>query len=65
MENQIHSLEILLQDREKEYKEVIHSMERKILQDKNAIKKEMLQKVNEAVINFRKVADQQMAEVKH
>lgn len=37
-------------------------MERKILQDKNNMKKEMLQKVNEAVANFRRVADQQMAE---
>jgi hypothetical protein len=27
------------------------------------MKREMLQKVNEAVANFRKVADQQMAEV--
>ncbi|KAJ3261869.1 hypothetical protein HDU77_000682 [Chytriomyces hyalinus] len=52
----------LIETREKEYKDVIHTMERKVLQDKNQMKKEMLQKVNEAVANFRRVADQQMAE---
>jgi phenylalanyl-tRNA synthetase alpha subunit len=31
----------------------------------NQMKREMLQKVNEAVANFRRVADQQMAEVQH
>ena len=29
------------------------------------MKREMLQKVNEAVANFRRVADQQMAEVRY
>ena len=63
MANQILALKTLLETRERENKEMIHTMERKILQDKNSMKKEMLQKVNEAVANFRRVADQQMAEV--
>ncbi|KAJ3389949.1 hypothetical protein HDU92_000759 [Lobulomyces angularis] len=62
MEFQIRYMRQQLDLKEKEYKEVIHSMERKVLQDKNLMKKEMLQKVNEAVANFRRVADQQMAE---
>lgn len=62
LEKQIRILKNTLEEKEKEYKEVIHTMERKILQDKNVMKKEMLQKVNEAVANFRRVADQQMAE---
>ncbi|KAJ3200631.1 hypothetical protein HDU82_008730 [Entophlyctis luteolus] len=62
LEKQLKNALALLDAREKEYKNVIHTMERKILQDKNNMKKEMLQKVTEAVTNFRRVADQQMAE---
>ena len=57
-------LKQLLEQREREYKNNIHDLERKVLQDKNQMKKEMLHKVNEAVANFRRVADQQMAEVR-
>ncbi|KAI9359308.1 hypothetical protein DFJ73DRAFT_124516 [Zopfochytrium polystomum] len=63
MENQLRRALVALEVKEKEYKDSIHSMERKMLQDKSQMKKEMLQKVNEAVANFRRVADQQMAEV--
>ncbi|KAJ3129332.1 hypothetical protein HK098_001744 [Nowakowskiella sp. JEL0407] len=52
----------LLEQKEKEFKDTVHLMERKILQDKNLMKKEMVGKINEAVANFRRVADQQMAE---
>ncbi|KAJ3105506.1 hypothetical protein HDU97_007985, partial [Phlyctochytrium planicorne] len=62
LEFQLKRTSMLLETKEKEYKDIIHSMERKVLQDKNQMKKEMLQKVNEAVANFRRVADQQMAE---
>jgi hypothetical protein len=62
LDKQIRVLNGTLEQKEKEYKDIIHTMERKILQDKNVMKKEMLQKVNEAVANFRRVADQQMAE---
>ncbi|ORY40424.1 hypothetical protein BCR33DRAFT_852751 [Rhizoclosmatium globosum] len=62
LERNLRQALALLETREKEYKDVIHTMERKVLQDKNHMKKEMLQKVNEAVTNFRRVADQQMAE---
>lgn len=56
MEMQIRFLKNLVESKEKEHKDIIHTMERKILQDKNVMKKEMLQKVNEAVANFRRVA---------
>ncbi|KAI8801556.1 hypothetical protein BJ742DRAFT_685065, partial [Cladochytrium replicatum] len=62
LEQQLKNLKALLEQKEKEYKDTVHGMERKILQDKNQMKKEMLQKINEAVANFRRVADQQMAE---
>ncbi|KAI9002353.1 hypothetical protein BC832DRAFT_593657 [Gaertneriomyces semiglobifer] len=61
-EELLRSLKAQLENKEKQYKETIHSIERKVIQDKNSVKKEMLQKVNEAVAGFRKVADQQMAE---
>jgi hypothetical protein len=54
LDKQIRVLKGTLEQKEKEYKDIIHTMERKILQDKNVMKKEMLQKVNEAVANFRK-----------
>ncbi|KAJ3287591.1 hypothetical protein HK104_008523 [Borealophlyctis nickersoniae] len=62
MEQQLKSLRQELDAKQKEYKDTIHTMERKVLQDKHQMKKEMLQKVNEAVASFRRVADQQMAE---
>lgn len=62
MELMLITLNRRLELKEKEFKDLVHSMERKVLQDKNQMKKEMLHKVNEAVANFRRVADQQMAE---
>ena len=62
MESKINSLEDQLKKKESDHRSHIHNLERKILQDKNQLKKEMVQKVNEAVANFRRVADQQMAE---
>ncbi|KAI8850655.1 hypothetical protein BC829DRAFT_388601 [Chytridium lagenaria] len=56
LEFQLKRTTLLLESKEKEYKISFIPMERKVLQDK------MLQKVNEAVANFRRVADQQMAE---
>ena len=64
MIEQIKSLKHTLELKEQEYQENLHSIEKKVLQDKSQLKKEMLQKVHEAVTNFRKVADQQMAEVR-
>ncbi|KAH6591417.1 hypothetical protein BASA61_004928 [Batrachochytrium salamandrivorans] len=64
MELQIVQCKDLLENKRIEYRDTIHNIERKVLQDKNQMKREMLQKVNEAVANFRRVADQQMAEVK-
>lgn len=61
--NQIDQLKINLTSKEEEYQDNLRSIEKKVFQDKTQLKKEMLQKVNEAVSNFRKVADQQMAEV--
>jgi myosin heavy subunit len=62
IEEQLKQLRHLLEKKEKEYTETVHNLERKVLQDKSQMKREMLQKVNEAVANFRRVADQQMAE---
>ncbi|KAI9209794.1 uncharacterized protein BJ171DRAFT_485041 [Polychytrium aggregatum] len=62
MEQSLVNLQNQLEAKDKKFKDEIQNMERKILQDKNLMKKEMLQKVNEAVASFRRVADQQMAE---
>jgi len=61
--NQIDQLKLGLVKKDEEFQDSLRSIEKKVFQDKTQLKKEMLQKVNEAVSNFRKVADQQMAEV--
>ena len=63
MEKKIILYEELIKKKETENRSHIHNLERKALQNKNQVKREMIQKVNEAVANFRRVADQQMAEV--
>ena len=63
MTQQIENLELQLVLKEKQYQDTIHAMERKILQDKNQVKKEMIEKVNDVVMNFQKLSDRQMAEV--
>jgi hypothetical protein len=63
MEKKIIMYEELIKKKETENRYHIHNLERKVLQNKNQVKREMIQKVNEAVANFRRVADQQMAEV--
>lgn len=62
LEEELVNCKATLARREIEYKNTVHNLERKVLQDKNRMKREMLQKLNEAVANFRRVADQQMAE---
>ncbi|KAI8909707.1 hypothetical protein EDD86DRAFT_206108 [Gorgonomyces haynaldii] len=62
LEGQLRQYKLLLEKKEQEYKDTVHTLERKVLQDKNRMKREMLQKLNEAVASFRRVADQQMAE---
>lgn len=63
MEKKIILYEELIQNKESEHRSTCHNLEKKVLQNKNHIKREMIQKVNEAVATFRRVADQQMAEV--
>ena len=63
MEKKLLMYEELLQTRENEHRASVHNLEKKVLQNKNQVKREMILKVNEAVSNFRRVADQQMAEV--
>jgi hypothetical protein len=63
IDEQLKQFKLLLEKKEHEYRDTVHSLERKVLQDKSQMKREMLQKMNEAVANFRRVADQQMAEV--
>jgi predicted nucleic acid-binding protein len=62
LEQELVNAKTLLEKKELDFKDTIHSLERKVLQDKNRMKREMLQKLNEAVASFRRVADQQMAE---
>ncbi|TPX38562.1 hypothetical protein SeMB42_g06663 [Synchytrium endobioticum] len=62
LESMLKSTQTNLDTREREFKNSVHELERKVLQDKNVMKNEMLHKVNDAVSNFRRVADQQMAE---
>ncbi|KAJ3182622.1 hypothetical protein HDU87_007960 [Geranomyces variabilis] len=62
LEQQLIYLKGQLEAKERTFKDTVHNIERKVLQDKNMLKREMLQKVNEAVANFQRVADQQMAE---
>jgi hypothetical protein len=52
----------MLEDKDKEFKETVHDLERKTIQDKSLLRKEMLSKVNEVVTGFRNLSDQQMAE---
>jgi len=63
METEIENLKRTIVENEEEYKTTIYNMEKRMLQDKTKLRKEMLQKVNEVVLNFQKVADQQIAEV--
>ncbi|TPX33380.1 hypothetical protein SmJEL517_g03761 [Synchytrium microbalum] len=62
LESVLKATQTKLDTREREFKNSVHELERKVLQDKNMMKNEMLHKVNDAVSNFRRVADQQMAE---
>ncbi|ORX73478.1 hypothetical protein BCR32DRAFT_305198 [Anaeromyces robustus] len=62
LESEIESLKKTIVENEEQYKKTIYNMEKKMLQDKTKLRKEMLQKVNEVVLNFQKVADQQIAE---
>jgi hypothetical protein len=62
LERELSSLSALLANKEKEYHDEINSMERKHLQDKHVLKREMITRVTEAISSFRRVADTQMAE---
>ncbi|KAI8821531.1 uncharacterized protein EV422DRAFT_619856 [Fimicolochytrium jonesii] len=62
LETALRTLRTQLETKERTYKDTIHNIERKVLQDKNLLKRDMLQKVNETVAHFQRVADQQMAE---
>eukprot|EP00126_Sphaerothecum_destruens_P002797 Sdes_comp16219_c0_seq1m5498 len=61
-EQQIIELESIVEKQKKENLQTIRDMEKKAVQDRDRLKKEMLQKVNEVVSNFRKISDKQMAE---
>ncbi|KAI9146240.1 hypothetical protein BKA69DRAFT_5919 [Paraphysoderma sedebokerense] len=60
LEKQLKDLNSLLVEKDKEYKCDIQHLERKYIQDKNFLKKDMVQKVTDAVGTFKKMADQQM-----
>ena len=46
---QIDTLKQELVQKEQEYQDSIHAIDKKVLQDKTQLKKEMLQKVNEVI----------------
>ncbi|KAJ1513993.1 hypothetical protein HMI56_001371 [Coelomomyces lativittatus] len=62
MEKEVGAMALELENKEKEFKNELTTMERKHLQDKHALRKEMFGKVTEAVTTFRHAADIQMAE---
>ena len=62
IEAYIQKLKQTIEDNKKQYHDSVSEMERKAVQDRDRLKKEMLLKVNEVVANFRKISDKQMAE---
>eukprot|EP01135_Chromosphaera_perkinsii_P005443 Nk52_evm1s351 gene=Nk52_evmTU1s351 len=58
----IEKLKTTIENKKAKYHETIGEMEKKAVQDRDRLKKEMLKKVNEVVANFRKISDKQMAE---
>jgi hypothetical protein len=50
LEQELVNAKTLLEKKELDFKDTIHSLERKVLQDKNRMKREMLQKLNEVDI---------------
>ncbi|ORZ35096.1 hypothetical protein BCR44DRAFT_31170 [Catenaria anguillulae PL171] len=62
MERELQELEAELEEKERAFRAESAALERKFLQDKHVLKREMMAKVTDAVSSFRKVADTQMAE---
>ncbi|EPZ36272.1 hypothetical protein ROZALSC1DRAFT_28831, partial [Rozella allomycis CSF55] len=62
VEQKIVELENQLSEKERDYKEMVHDLEKKAIQDKTMLRKEMLTKINQVVASFRDLSDQQMAE---
>ncbi|XP_043913945.1 cilia- and flagella-associated protein 157-like [Protopterus annectens] len=56
------ALEEHLKKQEEERKQLIYELERKAVVDKDRLKKEMVQRVNNVATEFRKVSNKQMAE---
>ncbi|KAM4663763.1 cilia- and flagella-associated protein 157 [Discoglossus pictus] len=56
------ALEEKLRKQEEENKEMIYTLEKKAVLDKDRLKKEMVQRVNSVAAEFRKVSNNQMAE---
>ncbi|KAL7750662.1 hypothetical protein RI367_004004 [Sorochytrium milnesiophthora] len=62
LEAELQGLVTELEQRERAHKVDLNAMERKFLQDKHQLRKDMIMRVNDAVASFRQVADNQMAE---
>ncbi|KAJ3163227.1 hypothetical protein HDU86_002397 [Geranomyces michiganensis] len=62
LEQQLQYLKGQLEEKERTFKDTVHNIERKVLQDKNLLKREMLQKVNEAVANFQRTTKRAIRE---
>ncbi|XP_077140516.1 cilia- and flagella-associated protein 157 [Ranitomeya variabilis] len=56
------ALEEKLRNQEEEHKETMYKLEKKVVLDKDRLKKEMVQKVNTVAAEFRRVSNDQMAE---
>lgn len=63
MVRELDASKVLLDSKDREHKDLTHTMERKILHEKNKMKIEMADKVNDVVNKFQTLSDRQMAEV--
>lgn len=62
MEEHMSGLEKSLEDKDRDFKEMVHATERKMLQEKTQMKKEVIQKVNDFAQRYHEASEQEMAE---
>lgn len=63
METEMQALKQQIETQEREFKDAVHATERKLIQEKSQIKKEMIQQVNDITTSFRDHSVKEMAEV--
>ena len=62
LETRLAELEREIESKEKRHQEILNDLERKAVQDKNRLKKEMEARLNDVAAEFRRVSNQQMAD---